>query len=365
MREWNLVRALLILGLSAFCESGCSWEDRGPLLVSDAQTSGGTLVWSADGTEIAYVGHETGTQISTVQMLRVADGAVRQLDVPAYPATPLVRASDGSALYFIAADDRLRDALTGTTIATRRASGLGAIGTSFDANSVLYWDPGPSSTSPGSAVLLDRHGQTSRSIAFCGFAWFAFSPAADVAVCAAPSTTVIPWEVQSFTLIDVATAVAGRNLPTSVAPQALHWGSGALQVAGPLLSDAGALAVNDLLSGTTRVVFHLPPPSSSAINTKDFPDKSSLTQATFSADGRKLAFWQAECVGRNYYEPEYCANARGEVVVLDLVTGARQVLAKGEATADGGGGAGPLAFSDDGGRLAYQIGTEIHLRPTR
>jgi len=171
--------------------------------------------------------------------------------------------------------------------------------------------------------------------------------------------------VQSFTLIDVATSATGRNLPTSVIPQALHWDLSALQVAGPSLADAGALALNDLFGGTTRTVFHLPPPSSSAIHTEDFPNKSSLTQATFSADGRQLAFWRAACVGRNVYEPQFCANAPGEVVVLDLTTGALRVLAKAEATVDGGGGAGPLAFSDDGGRLAYQIGTGIHLRPTR
>jgi hypothetical protein len=170
--------------------------------------------------------------------------------------------------------------------------------------------------------------------------------------------------VQSFILINVATSATGRNLPISVTPQALHWDSGALQVVGPSLADAGALAANDLLSGTTRVVFHIPPPSSAAIITKDFPNKSSVTQTTFSADGRKLAFWQAECVGRNFWEPQYCSSARGEVVVLDLTTGAQRVLAKGEATFYDGGGAGPLAFSDDGGRLAYQIGTEIHLRPT-
>ena len=53
MSPWKIAPVLFALGLSASC---ARWEDRGPLLVSDAQTPGGNFVWSADGTEIVYVG---------------------------------------------------------------------------------------------------------------------------------------------------------------------------------------------------------------------------------------------------------------------------------------------------------------------
>jgi len=337
----------------------------GSLLAKDALLDG-PIVWTADGSEVVYIGHPPGSHTYALRATRLRGGTTRQLDVPMpTPSLPIARAADGTALYYVARDDELRDAVSGKSVAPRDSRYTGALATSLNGRLIFYWDPAAMTGGPvanGAAILLDVGRASSIPIASCGSSWFAFSPAADSALCADACTSYDPAAAQRFNLIDVATASVRQRVTTTLSPRALQWDGAILQVAG---TRANELVVADLLRGIPRVIYRPPAPSSSTEKTDDFPNGSRMTGITFSADGRKLAFWKAECIGRNSYEPTYCAKAPGELFVLDLHTGALRVIASAEATLDGGGGVGRIAFSDDATRVAYQVRAEIFVGATR
>src|SRR5262249_19840164 len=154
-------------------------------------------------------------------------------------------------------------------------------------------------------------------------------------LCADASASYLPSRVGSFNVIDVATASVRQHLTTTVSPQALHWDTATLQLAGTRIAEPSAFTVEDLFSGASLVVYRLRSPSSSTEKTDDFPNGVRGSGATFSADGHQLAFWEAECLGRNRYEPTYCGTAQGWLVIVDLQEGSHRVLASGEATLDG------------------------------
>jgi len=208
--------------------------------------------------------------------------------------------------------------------------------------------------------LLDVARASSSVITACGRAWFAFSPAGDQAICADPGASDTSYFAQSFRLIGVATASPIRSINTSVLPRALLWTAGALLLAGLLDTDPNTLAVKDLLNGSSRVVYRLPPPSSSAQSAGYFGHGLAMFSTKFSPDGGRLAFWAAECTALSF-DPGYCARTSGVLIVLDLHDGSPRVVASAELY--DGSGAGPIAFSNDGAQLAYQIGTGIHVRP--
>ena len=363
------LRTRLVILIAACSSLGCSriFEDRGPLLAKDAAAFAPNLVWTADGTEVVYVAESLvqGSMVRTLHAVRVADGTVRQLDVAApLPDPPLARAADGSALYYVTADGTLRDALSGKDVG--RGPSFVSLMTSADGRLVGYWDRGataPGAAFQGAAFLLDVDRGTSTLLPLCGSEALAFSPSGDAVLCADVSTTGPPF-IERFDVVDVATVTVREQFDPVVFPQDVRWGSNGVQLAGAQAGDAQAIAVNDLGTGTARVVYRLPPPSSDAVKKKDFPSGNRVSGATFSADGRQLAFWAAECHGGNFLEPEYCGTAQGSLIIVDLDTGSQRVVASGEATYDGGGGAGPVAFSDDGALIAYRFRSEIHVRPT-
>ncbi len=354
--------ALVFAAASLLVACKATVEDRGPLLAQDATRTAPNMLWTTDGSEVVYVALAQGSGAQTLKAVRVADGATRQLDGAA-PATylPLARPANGSALYELTSDKMLRDAIAGKNIAPAQPFGSTALATSLDGRLILYWDVGVSASGtegPGAAVLVDAGQDTATPLGFCAPTWFVFSPSGNEALCTDRTTG-------AFDIFDLVTKTIREQHSALVSPQSVRWGSNGLQLAGALAGDEGAIAVNDLVAGTARVVYRLPPPSSSAVKTKDFPGGNAVSGATLAADGQQLALWEAECLGKNFAEPEYCGTAQGLLVLINLDTRSQRVVASGEATFDGGGGSGPIAFSDDGAQIAYRIGSEIHVRPGR
>ncbi len=365
------LRTRLVILIAACLLIGCGRrvvEDRGPLLAKDAASVSPNMLWTADGTEVVYVAQSAqGSVVHTLQAVRVADGTVRQLDIaPTFPELRLARAADGSALYYVTTDGTLRDAMSGKDVG-RVPLGFAALASSPDGRLAAYWDmfgTARGAATQGAAFMMDVDQGTSTLLPLCAGS-LTFSPSGDALLCADVSAASSAPFIERFDVVDVATLTLREQLDAVVLPSDVRWGSNGVLVAGAQTGDAGVIAVNDLGAGTARVVYRLPTPSD-AVKTEDFPSGNAVSGATFSADGRQLALWQAECLATQFFgEPQYCGRAQGSLIIVDLDTGSQRVVASGEATYDGGGGIGPVAFSDDGARIAYRFRSEIHVRPTR
>src|SRR6266568_8179275 len=261
-----VVRMLTIVALSGL---GCrrATEDRGPLL---AKGVGGTnIVWTADGAEVVYVASTSGAP--ALQAVRVADGALRQLDVAvARPDLPLARSANGSALYYFTDAGVLREALSGKDERATSPASWSVLATSADGHLVAYVAVPGIDGSPEAAALVDVDRATLSPLTHCGPTWFRFSPPGDAVLCAdvgAPSNQ--PEMVRDFVVVDLTTGDARERLAALVGPQDAWFGATGPKLAGLLDADGTAMAVNDLRAGTARVVYRLLP-SSSDVKTRGF-----------------------------------------------------------------------------------------------
>jgi hypothetical protein len=351
---------VIVASVVAFTSAaGCKRpvEDRGPLLAHDADSTMPNMVWRADGSEVVYVASDPSSGVRTLRAVRVRDGSVRQFDAPApAPYLPLARSADGSALYYFAADGTLREAFSVATVATVQPSASSDLAASPDGRRVAFWDssltlPGASAT--GAAVLLDVASGGRVPLESCSTGPYVFSPSGDELVCADRLGG-------AFDVVDLRTASVREQHAALVSPGRLLWpDSGPLAIG---LQRKDAVGLQELATGAFTVVYRLPAATSSAVKTKDFPDAIALVGVAASNDGRSSAAWVVECLERSFGEPEYCGSAQGSLVMVDNRTGAQEIVARGEATSDGGGGSGPIVFSDDGAQVTYRIGPELHMR---
>ncbi|MDQ3460618.1 MAG: hypothetical protein M3498_15155 [Deinococcota bacterium] len=78
----------------------------------------------------------------------------------------------------------------------------------------------------------------------------------------------------------------------------------------------------------------------------------------WSPDGNKIAFWTFVCLkegGGSFLGPPSCEVLRSSLNVLELATGVRHVV---DSSTQGGGG--NVAFSSDGGKIAYGFGSSLY-----
>ena len=331
---------VLLVGCANCSRPRAVVEDRGPLLLGDVAASGAaTFAWLSGGEEIGYV-----SAASELMAVRIADGARRQLD-PARPCfqTDLARSRDGSALYFIAEDlaggvprYKLREALA------HKEPSLGEIvagnpAVSADARRVLYW------TASGGAVL-DASGAIF-SASTC--------PASRVLpVLSASGDQLLSGDERPF-LITV-TDGSMKALPDTQSSlwRAVHWdGSGPQAVA--LIAEAQGERVYlvDVANGEMRALYQ--------------PDQGllDLADAAISYDGRRVAFWETECLHADSLLSCQSGQTEARLKVVEVSSG------RAETVASGGDSGGRIAFSDDGARVAYlfqaALGGALHVRPLK
>lgn len=329
-----------VLGLIV-CGASCSGqrsvlEDRGPLLAGDAAVSGGaTFAWLPAGEEIAYL-----SDASQIVAVRIADGARRQLD-PGRPyfVTDVVRSRDGSALYFIAQDlsngvarYTLREALAHQELP------LGEIlpgnpAVSPDGRRVLYWTAAGASVRDASGAIFAASPCSASPVLPL------FSPAGDQLLCGhdAPFLVNLP---------DGSTQTLPQSHPISW--RAVLWDD-----AGPravaLTPEVGRERVDlvDVAGGEVHSLYE----------TDGLLD---LANAAISQDGHHVAFWETECLRADSILSCQAGQTEARLKVVDVSSRRAATIASGAAWP------GPIAFSDDGTRVAYlfQAGTgKLHVRP--
>lgn len=143
-------------------------------------------------------------------------------------------------------------------------------------------------------------------------------------------------------------AVEPLPLPADVQSRVLHvnWGPHGIQLlfGRPFLSEP--LAVYDWGSGSTQV---LVPAAVAPEGGPYFRD--------WSRDGRRVAYWTSRCVQSGGWF--VCARRQWYLHVAEVATGERRRVAVHTVTSDVLGL--PTAISPDGTRVAYIMGTTLHL----
>jgi hypothetical protein len=296
------------------------------------------LVWSNDSTELFY------TTPLDVKSVRLADGAIRTL-AAGEGFADLDLAPGGAALYAVGAPSSgglhgLVDLLTG-----RRFPDL-PLDYGIPHN---VW---PVAVSPnGKYLALEVNGgvglyelATGSVTAVPGCAPAlnfdprpaVFSPTGAEILCTAKDGG--PW---GALIVDLSSGV-GRMVTIG---GLVHWGSEGLRsLEGGRAAGTVVFSVKDVEVGTTRVI-HAVDPSFLAGG------------AEWSADGRVIAMWErARC---DDAPSMVCYPFRSRLLVIDLDSGTAAVLASGADSP------GAIAFSSDSMRVAYVIGTTIHVRAVR
>jgi hypothetical protein len=321
---WRPAAAVLLAALVSCSDGRAVVEDRGPLLAGDvAISSSVAFVWLPGGAEIAYV-----SATSELVAVRLADGASRQLD-PAKPyfATGLARSGDGNALYFLAQDlsgaiprFTLHEAFTHAEVGVGELV-LGNPAVSPDGRRVLYW------TTSGASVL-DASGAIFFVPTCASFAILpVFSPAGDQLLCGFEPPILV-------NVADGSTQALPEN--DSSLWRAVRWNGGGPQAVA-LIADARGEHVDlvDVTSGEVRALYQ---PARSLLD---------FAEAAISADGRSVAFWETECLHSASLLSCEAGQTEARLKVVDVSSGRAATVASSAA------GPGPIAFSDDGTRIAY------------
>jgi hypothetical protein len=337
---WGRAAAFLALAWCASCEDRgrAVVEDRGPTLARDVASVGTTtFAWLKGGAEIAYV--SAGSQLVAV---RVDDGTRRQLD-PARASyqTRLARSRDGSALFFVAEDISgplprytLREALSGKEAPVGEVTN-GTLAVSADAHRVLY-------SGANGLSVLDASGTIFAVPAPCpGRALVPlFSPSGDQILCVgehAGFVNVADGSTQTFSDVD----------PTLW--RALHWDA------------VGPKAVGFAL-GTNRELVQLVDVTPGEAHDLYEPGDTTLLElgyAAISNDGRRVAFWESECLHAASLLSCEAGKLEFRLKVVDVSS------RRAATVASGADGPGPILFSDDGTRIAYLFQPswgELHVR---
>jgi hypothetical protein len=150
-------------------------DDLGSPLVADAAQTGWNLVWTADGAEVVYA------RASDVGAARVADGTTREVATPA-PFGPTLRTADGSALYYIAGDRVIHEAVSGRDLTSQGSLYLNGLAVSADGRQLMYADADVSADA-GRVVLVDVATGATTQLRSCTGPPLAFSPAGSQGLC--------------------------------------------------------------------------------------------------------------------------------------------------------------------------------------
>lgn len=315
-------------------------EDRGPTLARDVASMGATtFAWLRGDAEIAYV--SAGSQLVAV---RVADGATRQLD-PARASfqSVLARSRDGSALYFVAEDISgplprytLREALAGKEAPVGEVMN-GPLAVSPDAHRVLY-------PRANGASVLDVSGTIFAVPPPCpGWPLVpVFSPSGDRLFCVGDRAAFV-------NVTDGSTQTLPDTQPTLW--RTAHWDAVGPEAVGfAFAAEPGRelVQLRDVAHGQTRDLY-------------ETGDETllELAHAAISNDGRRVAFWESQCLHAASWFSCEAGKTEFRLKVVDVSSRRTATAASGAA------GPGPISFSDDGTRIAYlfQAGWgELHVR---
>jgi len=335
--------AFVLLSCCASCEDRrqAVVEDRGPTVARDVASIGATtFAWLRGDAEIAYV--SAGSQLVAV---RVADGTTRQLDpVRASYQTSLARSRDGSALYFVAEDISgplprytLREAFTAKEVPVGEIAN-GPLAVSPDAHRVLY-------TGANGASVLDASGAIFAVSPPCP-GWPLppiFSPSGDQLLCVGEQAAFVN--------------VADRSTETFAGTQLTVWRALRWEAPGPQAVAFAFAAVTGrelvqligISDGKTRDLYET-----------DAETLLEVAHAAISNDGRRVAFWESECLRAASLLSCEPGKMEFRLKVVDVRSGRAATVASGAA------GPGPILFSDDGTRVAYLFQSgwgELHVRP--
>lgn len=341
-KAWRRAAAFIALSLCASCEGRrrAVVEDRGPTLTRDVASIGATtFAWLSGVAEVAYV--SAGSQLMAV---RVADATTRQLD-PARASfqTGLARSRDGSALYFVAEDISgplprytLREALAGKEAPVAEVMN-GALAVSVDAHRVLY-------PRTNGASVLDASGTIFAVSPPCpGWPLVpVFSPTGDQLLCVGEHAAFV-------NVTDGSTQTLPDTQPTLW--RAVHWDAVGPQAVGFAFgAEPGRELVQlvDVIHGQTRELYEA-----------DDETLLEFAHAAISNDGRRVAFWESQCLHAASFFSCEAGKLEFRLKVVDVSS------RRAATVASGADGPGPILFSDDGTRIAYlfQAGWgELHVR---
>jgi hypothetical protein len=305
------------------------------------------LAWTADGSEIVYVALDPASGDASLQAALIASGARHRIDT-AQPlwTTSLARGADGSALYYVIVTGGtagapvygIREAISGNDIASDVPPSNGDdLVLSPDGHRLLY-------SARADHLLLDLEQGTSTAT---GCVWHpalepmpVFSPAGDRLLCerfVAPNTS-------GLATIGLTDGTPHDLTAPPLTWRATHWDAAGIHMAGWDWRGSG-FSIVDPVTGESSVVYR----SAGITNI-------GMT-AAFSPDGEEVGFWLEECLASDGGLLS-CSRAEEQLVVVDLVTGLARTIASGSPPA------GAIAFSDDGRHIAYQFGSELHVRAT-
>jgi hypothetical protein len=320
----------------------------GPSLAGDVSGGGNAvhaIAWSADGSEIFFVGYTMiGGVLSNLEVKAAkVDGSGTRIVEPFAPHrfySGLAAPPDASALYTTIGDVSTSDATTYTLVDVLGNKPIGQVGSaadfaaSGDDRHVVSMDTTASIFDASTGAMV----QSSASLGGGSWAGIAFSPAGDQFFVATPDGGYgMTFDIAGNVLATPTIPVQGSGL---AAPS---WNADGLRL---LYADTNqAFQILNVTNGTTTTVA-VPTAASGQVDAR----------AAWSPDGTKVVFWDNVCTDGGTDCSISKNNLRTDAYVADAKTGvATSVIGAKDFFS------GDLAVSPDGKRLAYTSITNLYV----